>query len=250
MSETKIYCDGSRSWIHDFLCDPGISYNTSDLIVNMIVEIPKKTNKKMEMSVYELYNPIKQDKKRGKPRLVPAQKHKGVESDFKDLPIFDESSIGDEKHKELCQKHQIGKYSDIFEDDFNGYNLFSYGAIPQTFENDNIMLTKDNELFEHIIPLLGETQSEEDQPLGVKGDGDPLDICLLNDEKTRKIGDIVPVKVIGVFPMIDENEIDWKIVATDINSNRPTDEEIFKAKCWFKYYKDDDKEQPKGKKLK
>ena len=245
MSETKIYCDGSRSWIHDFLCNPGIN-NEESVIVNMIVEIPKKTNKKMEMSVYELYNPIKQDKKRGKPRLVPAQKHKGVESDFKDLPIFDESSIGDEKHKELCIKYGIGKYRDIFEDDFNGYNLFSYGAIPQTFENDNIMLDDDRnkDLFQPLKPLLGEDIKK------VKGDGDPLDICLLNDEKTRKIGDIVPVKVIGVFPMIDENEIDWKIVATDINSEPPTDEQIFKAKCWFKYYKDDDKDQPKGEKVK
>jgi len=39
-------------------------------ILNMIVEVPRWTNAKMEISKEELFNPIKQDIKRGKLRFV------------------------------------------------------------------------------------------------------------------------------------------------------------------------------------
>ncbi|MDK0628449.1 inorganic diphosphatase, partial [Clostridium perfringens] len=39
-------------------------------IFNMVVEVPRWTNAKMEISKEELFNPIKQDIKRGKLRFV------------------------------------------------------------------------------------------------------------------------------------------------------------------------------------
>ncbi|KAF5283055.1 hypothetical protein FQA39_LY17440 [Lamprigera yunnana] len=40
-------------------------------IVNMVVEIPRWSNAKMEITMKEVLNPIKQDIKKGKPRFVP-----------------------------------------------------------------------------------------------------------------------------------------------------------------------------------
>ena len=48
---------------------------------------------------------------------------------------------------------------------------------------------------------------------GIKGDGDPIDICVLT-EKTIAHGDIlVDARPIGGFRMIDGNEADDKIIA-------------------------------------
>ena len=48
---------------------------------------------------------------------------------------------------------------------------------------------------------------------GIKGDGDPLDICVLT-ERTIAHGDIVAtVKPIGGFRMLDGDEADDKIIA-------------------------------------
>ena len=42
----------------------------SNKIVNMVVEIPRWTNAKMEINLKEILNPIKQDIKKGKLRFV------------------------------------------------------------------------------------------------------------------------------------------------------------------------------------
>lgn len=78
---------------------------------------------------------------------------------------------------------------------------WNYGAIPQTIEDIN-----------HIY---GET--------GLKGDGDPLDVIDISNIKLN-IGDVIWIKVIGVLPLIDENETDWKIIG--INKNDPKINEI------------------------
>jgi len=52
---------------------------------------------------------------------------------------------------------------------------------------------------------------------GIKGDGDPIDICVLT-EKTISHGDIlVDARPIGGFRMIDGNEADDKIIAVLTN---------------------------------
>jgi inorganic pyrophosphatase len=44
--------------------------NESESIFNMIVEIPRWTNAKMEIATKEPLNPIKQDEKNNAPRFV------------------------------------------------------------------------------------------------------------------------------------------------------------------------------------
>lgn len=47
----------------------------------------------------------------------------------------------------------------------------------------------------------------------VKGDGDPIDICILTDKLIRNSNIIVPAVAIGGFRMIDHGEADDKIIA-------------------------------------
>jgi inorganic pyrophosphatase len=72
-----------------------------------------------------------------------------------------------------------------------------YGFVPQTFCGD----------------LVGELCSERTGVKGIKGDGDPIDICVLS-EKAFTHGDFfVRAKPIGGLRMIDGDEADDKIIA-------------------------------------
>jgi inorganic pyrophosphatase len=72
-----------------------------------------------------------------------------------------------------------------------------YGFIPQTFCGD----------------LVGELCSMRTGLQGIKGDGDPMDICVLT-EKAFTHGDFfVRANAIGGLRMIDGNEADDKIIA-------------------------------------
>ena len=72
-----------------------------------------------------------------------------------------------------------------------------YGFIPQTYCGD----------------LVGALCSERVGRPGIKGDGDPMDICVLT-EKTFTHGDFfVRARPIGGLRMIDGNEADDKIIA-------------------------------------
>lgn len=72
-----------------------------------------------------------------------------------------------------------------------------YGFIPQTYCGDNV----------------GQFCSEKSGKKDIKGDGDPLDICVLT-EKDITHGDILAEVIpIGGFRMIDGNEADDKIIS-------------------------------------
>jgi len=114
-------------------------------IANMVVEIPKGTRPKLEISKGDTLNPIKQDVKNGKLRLV------------------------------------------------HDPYPFNYGAFPQTWEN----------------PLF------HDERTNAKGDNDPLDVCDISSS-VRNTGDIVQVKILGTYAMIDSGETDWKIIVIDV----------------------------------
>jgi inorganic pyrophosphatase len=49
----------------------------------------------------------------------------------------------------------------------------------------------------------------------IKGDDDPIDIVDLSS-KERKILDVIRVKVLGCFCLIDEGELDWKVLVMDV----------------------------------
>jgi len=114
-------------------------------IANFVCEIPRGEHAKLEISRAEPLNPIKQDEKKGKLRLV------------------------------------------------HDPYPFNYGAFPQTWENPGVI----------------------DADTQCKGDLDPLDVCDIGS-KTHKTGDVVRVKVLGTWAMIDEGETDWKVLVIDV----------------------------------
>ena len=113
---------------------------------NAIIEIPKFTKAKFEISTKEEYNPIAQDIKKGKLR------------------------------------------------DYHGPIFWNYGALPQTWEDPNV----------------------EHPELKVKGDNDPVDVVEIGSTVLES-GSIHVVKVLGVLAMIDDGELDWKLIAINVN---------------------------------
>lgn len=125
------------------------------------------------------------------------------------------------KHNPILQDIKKGKprfVSNIFP--LKGYP-WNYGALPQTWENKNKVLCD-----------------------GYKGDNDPLDIIEIGPKK--KIGEVYFGKVLGCLALVDDGEIDWKIIVIDSKNEKINDikdvEEHFPnllmhTKNWFENYK-------------
>lgn len=129
--------------------------------------------------------------------------------------------------------------------DYHDAICWNYGCLPQTWENPD----------------------KTDNNLNYNGDNDPLDVVEIGD-KPMNIGDIAPVKVLGILAMIDEGEVDWKVIAirpdatvtigkdntgkditkqaeyiTEINDPVLT-EVLSKIREWFRSYKTHDNKPP------
>lgn len=76
------------------------------------------------------------------------------------------------------------------------YNInWNYGLLPQTWED----------------PSLANSEVE-----GAFGDNDPVDVVEIG-EKQRKVGEILKIKPLAALAMIDEGELDWKIIAISLD---------------------------------
>lgn len=107
-----------------------------------------------------------------------------------------------------------------------GPSLVNYGAVPQTWEDPGNLNTE----------------------LNVHGDGDPLDVTEIGST-TMPFGSVYPVKVLGCLALLDEGEIDWKIIAINVDdplSGQMNDiddiEKVMPGKVsevreWFRMYK-------------
>lgn len=83
---------------------------------------------------------------------------------------------------------------------------------------------------------------------GALGDGDPLDVCNISEKPTH-IGEVLQVKILGVLGMIDEGEMDWKVIV--INHDDPMTDKLHDVEdlyrvlpglvhatfSWFRTYK-------------
>uniref|UniRef100_A0A2P2KX98 inorganic diphosphatase n=2 Tax=Rhizophora mucronata TaxID=61149 RepID=A0A2P2KX98_RHIMU len=75
---------------------------------------------------------------------------------------------------------------------------WNYGLLPQTWED----------------PSIANSEVE-----GAFGDNDPVDVVEIGETR-RKIGEILKVKPLAALAMIDEGELDWKIVAISLDDPR------------------------------
>lgn len=58
---------------------------------------------------------------------------------------------------------------------------------------------------------------QELMPGALRGDGDPLDICVLSERQINHAEVIIPARVVGGLPMLDHGEADDKIIAVLVN---------------------------------
>lgn len=110
--------------------------------------------------------------------------------------------------------------------DYHGPIFWNYGCLPQTWEDPTV----------------------QHPELQVFGDNDPIDVVEIGSTALT-MGSVKPVKVLGVLAMIDDGELDWKVVAiaTDdplANEYNDIDDvpESIKAgiREWFRWYKTPD----------
>lgn len=107
----------------------------------------------------------------------------------------------------------------------HGY-IHNYGAFPQTWEDPTSVV----------------------ESIGLAGDNDPLDVCEIGSD-ISSTGEVKRVKILGSLALIDDGELDWKIIV--INTSDPLASELHdledvRAKCpkllentrqWFRDYK-------------
>lgn len=74
--------------------------------------------------------------------------------------------------------------------DYHGPIFWNYGCLPQTWEDPN----------------------EEHPELKCFGDDDPIDVVEIGS-KALSMGSVVAVKPLGILAMIDDGELDWKVLA-------------------------------------
>ncbi|CAH9144566.1 unnamed protein product [Cuscuta epithymum] len=99
----------------------------------------------------------------------------------------------DEQHTPIKQDIKKGKLR------YYPFNIhWNYGMLPQTWED----------------PSFANSDVE-----GALGDNDPVDVVEIG-ERSRKIGEVLKVKPVAALAMIDEGELDWKIVAISLDDPR------------------------------
>jgi inorganic pyrophosphatase len=113
--------------------------------------------------------------------------------------------------------------------DYHGPIFWNYGMFPQTWEDPNV-----------VNP---ETKSA--------GDDDPVDVVEIGSEAIP-MGTVAEVKVLGILAMIDDGELDWKVIAIqtgDKLASELNDIQDVETKCpgtisgireWFRWYKTPD----------
>jgi len=134
-----------------------------------------------------------------------------------------EVAIKEEKNP-IAQDIKKGKLRD-----YHGPIFWNYGMFPQTWENPH----------------------EVNAETKCAGDNDPVDVVEIGSAALEQ-GAVEPVKVLGVLAMIDDGELDWKVIA--IRKADPLAAELndiadVEKKCpgvvtgireWFRWYKTPD----------
>ncbi|KAF0975530.1 hypothetical protein FDP41_005524 [Naegleria fowleri] len=114
-----------------------------------------------------------------------------------------------EEHNPIIQDEKKGKLREFTYRVDKGGIPFNYGMLPQTWEDPNKVIH---------VPF-GSVKDGIYQPtIAVKGDGDPLDVVEVSDN-ALEMGEVYKVKVFGILGMIDEGEMDWKVLAKVVSSD-------------------------------
>ncbi|XP_062964313.1 inorganic pyrophosphatase 2, mitochondrial isoform X1 [Cynocephalus volans] len=179
-------------------------------LFNMVVEVPRWTNAKMEIATKEPLNPIKQDVKDGKLRYVAnIFPHKGYIWNYGALP------------QALCYSRHT----------------------PTSGLHIHCVLS-----LQHSFSQTWEDPHRKDNSTNCCGDNDPIDVCEIGS-KVFSRGEVIHVKILGILALIDQGETDWKLIAINVNDPEASkfhdigDVKKFKPGYleatlnWFRFYK-------------
>jgi inorganic pyrophosphatase len=126
-----------------------------------------------------------------------------------------------EEGNPIAQDEKKGKLRD-----YHGPIFWNYGMFPQTWEDPNV----------------------EDPATKCNGDNDPVDVVEIGSEVMAQ-GTVAAVKPLGALAMIDEGELDWKIIAVSasdpmaakMNDIGDVPKEVIDGiREWFRWYKTPD----------
>ncbi|XP_043714117.1 soluble inorganic pyrophosphatase 6, chloroplastic-like [Telopea speciosissima] len=124
---------------------------------------------------------------------IPLQLGNGVFNFIVEIPKDTSAKMEvatDEPYTPIKQDMKKGKLR------YYPYNInWNYGLLPQTWED----------------PSFANSEVE-----GTLGDNDPVDVVEIGGRQ-GKIGEILKVKPLATLAMIDEGELDWKIVAISLD---------------------------------
>lgn len=110
--------------------------------------------------------------------------------------------------------------------DYHGPIFWNYGCLPQTWEDPG----------------------EEHPELKIFGDDDPIDVVEIGSSALT-MGSVKKVKALGVLAMIDDGELDWKVLAVAVDdelAEKYNDIDDVPASIqdgireWFRWYKTPD----------
>jgi inorganic pyrophosphatase len=114
---------------------------------------------------------------------------------------------------------------------YHGPIFWNYGCLPQTWEDPNL--------------------KGDDQVGGAFGDNDPVDVVEIGSA-SLEMGSFTPVKVLGCLSMIDDGELDWKVIAVAASDEHAAEmndvgdiEKFYPGTVsgireWFRWYKTPD----------
>lgn len=148
---------------------------------HFVCEIPKESDAKMECAIVRCRRP--DYRRRPKSAVVAVW----AEANAATVPMRPPRGwLQDEASNPIKQDTKKGKLR------FYPYNInWNYGFLPQTWEDP---------------------AHKNDECGGVFGDNDPVDVVEISST-ALPMGSVHAVKCVGTYAMIDDGELDWKVIA-------------------------------------
>lgn len=163
--------------------------------------------------------------------------HNGFQSHTKIVKAYIEITPNELIKYEICK--QTGYLKVDRPQRYSSLPMTLYGFVPQTYSAEKVAAL-----------------SIKSGKSTMRGDGDPLDICVLSELPIQRSDIIMDVRILGGLKLIDTNEVDDKIIAVlncdtffdginDISQINPTT--LNRIKHYFLSYKTLPGEPPKTK---
>ena len=158
---------------------------------------------------------------------IPLRAGDGLYNFVNEIPKFTKAKMEvatKEASNPIAQDMKKGKLRD-----YHGPIFWNYGCLPQTWEDPGV----------------------KHPELGCFGDNDPVDVVEIGSSVIAS-GAVSQIKVLGVLAMIDDGELDWKVIAikaddamaaklndiADVDTHMPG--VVSGIREWFRWYKTPD----------